>query len=107
MMNQQPQGMTQEAMGGAVPQEQAPQGQPAQGGQKLSPEEVDALRKDPEIVQAVSMVMGRPVDMAIIPDELMMNIAGMVHKLGVEGAVSEFTRKMPPQILQQLKQAQG
>lgn len=103
MMNQQPQGMPPEAMGGAVPQDQAPQGQPAQGGQKLSPEQMDALRKDPEIIQAVSMVLGKEIDMKIVPDEIMMNIAGMVHKLGAEGAAAEFVKKIPPQILQQLK----
>lgn len=80
------------------------QGNPQQGqGQTLPPEQMAALRKDPEIGQAVAKVLGKPIDLAQIPDNILLNIAGMVHKLGVDGAVSEFTKKMPPQILQQLK----
>lgn len=82
---------------GAVPQDQAGQ------SPKLPPEQMDALRQDPEISQAVEMVLGKKIDLKLIPDNLLVNIAGMVHKLGVQGAVSEFTKKMDPQMLQQLK----
>lgn len=86
---------------GAVPQAQAQ----AQSGQtpNLPPEQINALRQDPEIQQAVQMVLGKKIDMSLIPDNIMINIAGMVHKLGVQGAVKEFTSKMDPQILQQLR----
>lgn len=105
MMNPQmqgkPQGMPQESMGGAVPQAQAMQG-PAQG-QKLSPEEMDALRNDPEIVQGIAKFIGRPVDMRKIPDDMLITIAGMVHKLGVDGAIAEFRRLVPPEQLQKMR----
>ncbi len=79
------------------PQAAAPAQAPA-----LSPEEVEALRKDPEIAQAIAMFVGRPVPLESVPDNLLMEIAGMVHKLGVEGAVQEFQAKVPPEIQQQL-----
>jgi hypothetical protein len=104
----------QEAVG-AVPQQgvnpmarQAPQPAPAAaqppapGGQQLAPDQVEALRKDPEIVAAVAQFAGRPVPMESIPDNLLMEIAGMVDKLGVEGAVHEFKTKVPPEVQQQL-----
>ena len=79
----------------------------ASGGQQLTPDEIQALRQDPEIAQAVSLFMGRPIDPSEIPEELLANIAGMVHKLGVEGAVAEFQRIIPPEVLQQLRGAQA
>ena len=109
----------QEALG-AVPQpgvnpqsRQAPAAQPqpqAQPGQQgnapaLSPQELKFLRTDPEIAEAVSKFMGRQVDLSIVPDELLTVIAGMVHKLGVDGAVQEAMQKIPPDIQQQIQSA--
>lgn len=88
-----------EATGGAVPQAQAI----GQGKNTLPADQMDALRNDPEIAQAVEMVLGKKIDMKMIPDDILMNIAGMVHKLGVQGAVKQFVSKIPPQILKQLK----
>lgn len=99
MINQ-PSTQPPEAMGGAVPQSQAMGGQ----SPKLTPEQMASLRQDPDISQAVEMVLGKKIDLKMIPDDLLVNIAGMVHKLGVQGAVQEFTKKVPPQVLQQLKQ---
>lgn len=103
--------ISQEALG-AVPQpgvnpqaRQAPQPAPAAPGasaQQLPPEQLAALRKDPEIAQAVAQFAGRPVPLESIPDNLLMEIAGMVHKFGVEGAVQEFKTKVPPEVQQQL-----
>ena len=78
----------------------APQAPTAPQG--LPPEEIAALRKDPELAQAVQLFAGHPVPMESIPDNLLMEIAGMVHKLGVQGAVAEFKNKVPPEVQQQL-----
>lgn len=73
----------------------------------LSPEQLAVLRKDPEIAEAVSKFAGRPIPVQSIPDNLLMEIAGMIHKLGVDGAVMEFKRKVPPQVQAQLMQGLG
>ena len=86
----------------APPAPAAPQPEQPQGGGKLAPEEIEALRKDPELAQAVTKFVGRPVPMEAIPEELLMEIAGMVHKLGVDGAVQEFKAKVPPEVQQML-----
>lgn len=96
-----PQGRPQESMGGAVPQAQAMQG-PAQG-QKLSPEELDALRNDPEIAMVAKALANRDIDMTQIPDDLLSILAGMVHKLGAEQTVSELKKTLPPQFLQSIQ----
>jgi len=81
---------------------QAQAAAPAPGGAQLSPEEIESLRKDPEIAQAVAQFAGRPVPIESIPENLLMEIAGLVHKLGVDGAVQEFRSKVPPEVQQQL-----
>ena len=75
---------------GAVPQQQAMQG-PA-----ISKEEINNLRKDPQIIKAVQMATGRSFPMEQIDDSLIVQIAAIVHKLGVEGAVAAFKKTMPP-----------
>ena len=92
------------AVGGAVPAQGNPMSRPAP---KLPPQQMAALRKDPEIAQAVSLYIGKPVPLTVIPDNLLMEIAGMVHKLGVQGAVQEFSRKIPPQVQAQIKARVG
>ena len=103
----------QEAVG-AVPQEgfrpqapapQAPQAQApaAPQGQQLSPEDLAALRQDPEISEAVAKFLGRQVSMEEVPDNILTVVAGMVHKLGVDGAVAEITKMVPPEMAQQLR----
>lgn len=84
-----------EAMG-ASPQASA-------GLKALPPEQMKALRQDPEIQQAVSMVVGKKIDLSQIPDDMMMMIAGMVHKLGVQGAVQKFMSGVKPEQLQQIR----
>ena len=108
MMNPQmqgtPQGMPQESMGGAVPQSQANQGQPSQG-QKLSPEEMDALRNDPEIVAVASALANRNVDLSQVPENLIAILAGMIHKLGAEQTIAELKKILPPQFIQSIQSA--
>ena len=72
---------------------------------KLPPDQIAALRKSPNVVAAVAKFIGRPVPMQMVPDNLIVEIAGMVHKLGVDGAVAAFSQKVPPQVQAQLKAA--
>lgn len=94
-----------EAMRGAVPQAQAPQGQPAQSqGQKLPPEQMDALRKDPEVIEVFRQISGeKDVPMDQIPDDALIAIAGAVHKLGVQQVVSMITKKITPEQMSQFR----
>lgn len=72
----------------------------------LPPDKMAALRKDPEIIQAIAKFAGRPVPLESIPDNLIMEIAGAVHKLGVDGAIAKFKQVIPQQIQAQIM-AQG
>lgn len=85
---------------GAAPAQGNPQ---AGGSQKLPPEQMAALRKDPEVLAAVAKFIGKPVPLDNVPDSLLMEIAGAVHKLGVDGAVAKFQQVLPPQVQAQLK----
>ena len=87
----------------AANQPQQPQQQAPAGG--MSPEDLKALRTDPELTEAVAKFMGRPVDMAEVPDDMLVVVAGMVHKLGVDGAIAEFERALPPGVAQQIRGA--
>lgn len=99
-------GVNPQARPAPAPQQPPPaQAQPPQGGHALSPQDLNFLRTDPEIAAAVAQVMGRQIDLAVVPDELLAVIAGMVHKLGVEGAVAEFQRSVPPELIQQIRSA--
>lgn len=62
----------------------------------LSDEDLDFFRHDPEIIAAVRQFTGRDFPMDQIDDALIVQIAGAVHKLGVQGAVAEFKRIIPP-----------
>lgn len=80
------------------------QGNPQQGqSPKLNPQQLDALRKDPEIAQVVSMFMGKPTPMDNVPEAALMELAGMVHKLGVQGAVQMLEQKIPKDLKQKLR----
>ncbi len=72
-----------------------------------SPEDLDFFRNDPEIIETVTKFMGRQIDMAEVPDELLAMLAGMVQKLGVDGAVSEIHRTFPADLIQQIKNGSG
>lgn len=63
----------------------------------LTDEDLEALRRDPEIIEMVRQVTGRDFPMQQIDDHLLAILAGMVHKLGVEGAVAEANRLLPPE----------
>ncbi len=98
---------------GAVPQEgfrpaPAPRAVAAtapEAAAPLSPEEIEGFRSDPEIIEAVSMFLGRPVTLEEVPEELLIQIAGMVEKLGVQGAVQMAQQNMPPDLQAQLRAA--
>lgn len=108
---------------GAVPQQQiqggvpaaphpprgaVPQG-PQQGAGSLGQKELDSLRNSPDVKQAITVFLGKEVPLETVPDEIIKEVAGMVHKLGVQGAVAMAQKMLPPEIQQQLRQgtAQG
>lgn len=84
---------------------------PAQGNPtqpqtaRLPPDQVAVLRKDPEIIKAVSLFIGKPVPLDNVPEPALMELAGMVHKLGVQGTVHMLEQKIPANLKQQLKAA--
>ena len=86
---------------------------PAQGNPtppqspKLSPDQIAALRKDPDILAAVAKFLGRPAPLDQIPEPMLMQLAGAVHKLGVDGAVALMAKVIPPQLQARLKAPQG
>lgn len=104
---------------GAVPQQQvhggipanpqtprgsAPQA-PSQGAGKSDPKQIDILRHSPRIKQALELYLGRPVEMSQVPPEILTEVAGMVAKLGVEGAVAMAQKMLPHDIQQKLKES--
>ena len=101
---------------GAVPQAGVnPQAQPVKGvnGPQMpqdprqqygiTDEDLDYFRHDPEIIAAIRAFTGRDFPMDQIDDALIVQIAGAVHKLGVEGAVAEFKRIIPPRLQAQIR----
>ena len=68
----------------------------------MSEQEVEILRNDPEIKQAGSLFLGKEVPLEALPPDLIAGIAGMVERLGVQGAVAEAKSKVSPQDLQAL-----
>ncbi len=71
----------------------------------LSTEDMEFFRNDPEIVAAVSKFMGRTVTLENVPDEMLVQLAGMVQKLGVDGAVQMAQKTIPPDVQQKLRSA--
>lgn len=89
---------------GAVPQDQAMQ-QNKPGN--LKPQDIQGFRQNPRIKQAVEIFLGHPADLTdttLYPDELLVEIAGMVNKLGPQGA-ADMARKMIPQDVQEKMRA--
>lgn len=64
--------------------------QPPKVGLKygLTPEDVAGFRKNPRIIEVVRRVTGRDFPMDQIDDDLIIEIAGVVNKIGVDGAVA-------------------
>lgn len=101
---------------GAVPQQQAQGGVPAapqppqgaapqakaQGQTKLSPEDEAILRKDPDVKKTIDTFIGKDVPMDKVPDFFLAEVAGMVHKLGVQGAVAMLTKMIPADVKKQM-----
>lgn len=69
----------------------------------ITDEDLDFFRHDPEIIAAVRAFTGRDFPMDQIDDALIVQIAGAVHKLGVDGAVSEFKRLIPPRLQAEIR----
>lgn len=89
---------------GSVPQPGVnPQAHEASQPGNFSPDDLDYFRNDPEIIAAVTKFLGRDVDMAKIPDDMLITLAGMVQKLGVDGAIAEVKRLIPPDQFQKLR----
>lgn len=63
----------------------------------LSDAELDALRGDPEIAEVFRQVAGTDVPMDQVDAQSLAEVAGMVHKLGVEGAVSAINELLSPE----------
>ena len=91
---------------GAAPASGNPQGNPqapvppqakAQLKYGMTPEHVAALRKDPEVIAVVRGVTGRDFPMEQIDDELIVEIAGAVAKLGVQGAIQKAEQILSPE----------
>lgn len=78
---------------------------PAPQGQDIPPEAIQFFRNDPEIIAAVSKFMGKPVTLEHVPDDMLIALAGMVQKLGVDGAVAMAQKTIPPEQQQQLRAA--
>ncbi len=76
---------------------------PAQGNPtppqspKFPPDQIAALRKSPNVIAAVHKFTGRDFPMEQIDDQLIVEIAGMVYKLGVDGAVAKAEQLLSPQ----------
>ena len=97
---------------GVNPAAAAPQVQPAAFGQGkpsvpqdprqefgITDEDLDFFRHDPELIQAVQLITGRDFPMEQIDDALIVHLAGAVQKLGVQGAVAEAKRIIPPETM--------
>lgn len=74
---------------------------------KLSPEQIAALKKDPELIQAVTKAFGKPVPLVTLPDNILSELAGAVHKLGVDGASALIQKVIPPQVKAQILSKHG
>jgi len=89
-------------VGGAVPA----QGNPSQAP-KLSTQALMALRKDPQLIQAVTKAFGKPVPLDQLPEHVLTELAGAVAKLGVDGAAQLINKVIPPEIKAQIMAKHG
>lgn len=69
----------------------------------LTDEDLDYFRHDPEVIAVVQQFTGRDFPMEQIDDALLVQIAGAVQKLGVEGAIAEANRIIPPEMKAQIR----
>lgn len=69
----------------------------------LTDDDLDFFRHDPEVIAVVKQFTGRDFPMAQVDDALLVQIAGAVHKLGVDGAVAEANRIIPPEMKAQIR----
>lgn len=56
-----------------------------------------------QIQEAVTKFMGRPVSLDQVPPEILKVVSSLVSRFGVDGAISQFVKMVPPDVLQQLK----
>lgn len=102
---------------GSVPQQQVQGGIPSsprppmgatqqaikQGTGKADQKQVEILRKDPQVAQVFHLFIGKPVPMERVPEFLLNEVAGMVHKLGVNGAVALLNKTIPKEVKSQMQ----
>lgn len=69
----------------------------------LTDDDLDFFRHDPEVIAVVQQFTGRDFPMDQVDDALLVQIAGAVHKLGVEGAVAEANRIIPQEMKAQIR----
>ena len=69
----------------------------------LTDDDLDYFRHDPEIIAVVQQVTGREFPMEQVDDALLVQIAGAVQQLGVEGTVAEASRLIPREVMVQLR----
>lgn len=74
----------------------APSAPPA-GPSGLSEDDLKALRSDPEVVEVFTQVAGVPVPMDQVDPQTLAEVAGMVEKLGVAGAVDKINSLLSPE----------
>lgn len=92
------------ATGGAIPAQGNPN---APQTPKLPPESIMALRKDPQLIQAVAKAFGKPVPLDQLPEHVLTELAGAVAKLGVVGAAQLINKVLPPEIKAQIMSKHG
>jgi hypothetical protein len=63
----------------------------------VPPDQIAVLRKSPNVIAADHNFTGRDIHMAQIDYQLIVEIAGLVHKLGVDGAVAKAEQILTPQ----------
>lgn len=65
----------------------------------LTDDDLDNFRKDPELIEAVQRFTGRDFPMSQLDDALIVEIAGAVQKLGIGGAIEEFKKILPREMI--------
>ena len=64
----------------------------------ITPEQLATLRNDPELIEVFRRLSGeKDIPMDQIPDEVIINFAGALHKIGIEALVQQLSGKMNPQ----------
>ena len=82
---------------GAVPQPGVNPAAAQKPNHGLTEADLNALRGDREIADVFNRVAGTPVPMDQVDPQSLAIVAGMVEKLGVEGAVAAIDKMLSPE----------